>query len=196
MRTVLNGLLKRSECSLTSSSLRTLFYEVMTIVNSRPLSVESLEDPSGPLPLTPNHILTQRTCGVLPPPGAFDTDDASIRKRWRRVQHLADAFWQRWRSEYLSTLQARRKWRHRSPNLSVGDVVLLKDDTVCRADWRLGKIESVFPSQDGLVRRCTVLVPRTHGNSSSSDKSHTLYERPVHKLVLILKKSDTLHENE
>lgn len=187
VRTVLNGLLKRSECSLTSSSLRTLLYEVMTIVNSRPLSVESLEDPSGPIPLTPNHILTQRTCGVLPPPGAFDTDDASTRRRWRRVQHLADAFWQRWRSEYLSTLQTRRKWRRRRPNLEVGDIVLLQDESACRADWRLGRIQSVLPSQDGLVRRCTVSVPRTSTSSSNTGNSHTVYERPVHKLVLLLK---------
>ena len=58
VRNVLNGLLRRSGQRLSKSSLRTVLYEVMAIVNSRPLAVESLESPDGPRPLTPNHILT------------------------------------------------------------------------------------------------------------------------------------------
>lgn len=186
-RNTLNGLLKKSVYSLTSSSLRTLFYEVMAILNSRPLSVEALEDPSGPLPLTPNHILTQRTCGVLPPPGAFNASDNNLRRRWRQVQWLADEFWQRWRREYLSTLQARRKWNRRRPNLQVGDVVILRDDSVCRSDWKLGRINAVLPSDDGLVRRCEVALPKTHEDTKGVFSPPTVYERPVHKLVLLVK---------
>jgi hypothetical protein len=64
VRSVLTGLMKKSDGRLNTSTLRTLFYEVMAIVNSRPLSVESLEDPLGPLPLTPNHILTMKSAGI------------------------------------------------------------------------------------------------------------------------------------
>ena len=189
VRTILNGLLSKSEASLTSFSLRTLLYEVMAIVNSRPLSVESLEDPSGPLPLTPNHILTQRTCGVLPPPGAFSRSDNNIRRRWRQVQWLADEFWQRWRKDYLSTLQARRKWTKRRPNLDVGDIVLLRDDAICRADWKTGRISAVLPSDDGLVRKCEVTVPKISEGAKSLLRTPSVYERPVHKLVLLIKGS-------
>ena len=38
-------------------------------------------------------------------------------------------FWRRWSSEYLQQLQALSKWRHSTPNLQVGDVVVIRDDT-------------------------------------------------------------------
>ena len=38
-------------------------------------------------------------------------------KQWKRVQHLADVFWSRWRREYLLTLQPRRKWRNMTRNV-------------------------------------------------------------------------------
>ncbi|GFR96825.1 integrase core domain [Elysia marginata] len=81
VRSVLNGLLGRSGQRLSTSSLRTLFYEVMAIVNSRPLTVESLEWPDGPRPLTPNHLLTMKSSVPLPPPGVFEETDLYIRKR-------------------------------------------------------------------------------------------------------------------
>ncbi|XP_070181214.1 uncharacterized protein [Littorina saxatilis] len=75
IRSILNGLLRRSGQRLTTSSLRTFLYEVMAIVNSRPLSVESLESADGPRPLTPNHVLTMKSGAILPPPGVFEDPD-------------------------------------------------------------------------------------------------------------------------
>ncbi|XP_071492080.1 uncharacterized protein [Diadema antillarum] len=70
VRNVLNGILDPSG-TLLSTSLRTFLYEAMAIINSRPLTVEDLECPDGPLPLTPNHVLTMKSGLVLPPPGQF-----------------------------------------------------------------------------------------------------------------------------
>ncbi|XP_070177906.1 uncharacterized protein [Littorina saxatilis] len=80
IRSILNGLLRRSGQRLTTSSLRTFLYEVMAIVNSRPLSVESLESADGPRPLTPNHVLTMKSGAILPPPGVFEDPDLYARK--------------------------------------------------------------------------------------------------------------------
>ncbi|XP_070183281.1 uncharacterized protein, partial [Littorina saxatilis] len=80
VRSILNGLLRRSGQRLTTSSLRTFLYEVMAIVNSRPLSVESLESADGPRPLTPNHVLTMKSGAILPPPGVFEDPDLYARK--------------------------------------------------------------------------------------------------------------------
>lgn len=66
VRSVLTSILDQSAGRLDSSSLRTFLYEVMAIVNSRPLTTEHLNDPLGPEPLTPNHILTMKSS---PPPG-------------------------------------------------------------------------------------------------------------------------------
>ena len=53
---------------------------------------------------------------------------------------MADAFWKRWLQEYLVSLQPRRKWHVDKPNLSEGDVVLLKDAQVRRNEWPVGVV--------------------------------------------------------
>lgn len=102
IRSVLTSILDQSAQRLDSASLRTFLYEVMAIVNSRPLTTEHLNDPSGPQPLTPNHILTMKSSIILPPPGEFVKEDLYLRKRWRKVQYLANVFWSRWRKRISS----------------------------------------------------------------------------------------------
>ena len=101
IRTVLNvlsGALDTTEAQLDDESLRTLLCEVEAIVNNRPLTVDSKNDPDSLSPLTPNHLLTMKSKIVLPRPGVFRSVDLYSRKRrWRRVQHLANEFWSRWR---------------------------------------------------------------------------------------------------
>ena len=84
--------------------------EAESIVNCRPLTVENLSDPLVSEPLTPNHLLTLKTQVVLPPPGKFESPDQYSRKRWRRVQYLANQLWLRWQKEYCVQLQKRQKW--------------------------------------------------------------------------------------
>ena len=124
VRSVLSSLLKEHASRLNDESLHTLFVEVEAIVNSRPLTVESLSDPTMK-PLTPNHLLTMKSKVVLPPPRVFQKADVYCRKRWRQVQYLANRFWECWRKEYLSIQQTRQKWNSLQPNLKVDDVVLL-----------------------------------------------------------------------
>ena len=152
VRNVLRPLLDKHGDQLDDDSLRTLFYEVMAIVNSRPLSVSDLCDPLSPEILTPNHILTMKTKVVLPPPGAFPETDVYSRKRWRRVQHLLNVFWSRWKTEYLSQLQTRQKWNTSQRNMMPGDITILKEDDSPRNKWPLAIMQDVYPSGDGLVR--------------------------------------------
>ena len=76
--------------------------------------------------------------------------------------------------EYLLQLQRLQKWRTPSPNLKVGDIVLIKENTTFTAHWPAARVVEVHPGQDGLVRVATV---RT--------QTSTL-KRPVAKLVLLL----------
>jgi len=91
--------------SLSTSQLRTLFYEVMAITNSKPLGTVSEDD----LPLTPNMLLTMKYQLTLPPRAEFSDSDLYSRKRWRVVQELSNQFWRKWRSEYLQTLQVHQR---------------------------------------------------------------------------------------
>ncbi|XP_070183260.1 uncharacterized protein [Littorina saxatilis] len=183
VRNVLSGLLLQSSTSLNTSSFRTLLYEVMAIVNSRPLSTENLESSDCPLPLTPNHILTLKSDPILAPPGTFLSEDLYTSKRWRRVQLLADQFWKRWRKEYVATLQPRRVWSRQQRNVSVGDVVLLQDENASRADWKLGRVLDVYPSADGLVRSMQVSLASFDLDQRGRVQSRrVVLTRPVHRL--------------
>ncbi|GFS14891.1 myosin, heavy polypeptide 9a, non-muscle [Elysia marginata] len=107
------------------------------------------------------------------------------------VQHLSDRFWEAWRCDYLASLQTRRKWCQRQPNLEVGDVVVLRDDNVCRNDWRLARVTEVFSSADGLVRRCRLKISRPQQDAVTDNESQVCeLERHVCRLTLLFKASE------
>ena len=159
---------------MDDSSLRTLFYEAMSIVNSRPLTVSELNDPKAIEPLTPNHILTAKTATPLPPPGEFVKEDLYLRKRWRRVQYLLEQFWSRWKKEYLAQISLRQKWHSPRRNIRVNDIVLVQDIDLPRCRWPLGRVVETRTDDDGLVRRVKVKL------------SSGVLERTIQKLVLLV----------
>ena len=181
-RSVLSSLLLEHGSQLDDESLRTLMTEPESIVNCRPLTVENLTDPLASEPLTPNHLLTLKTQVVLPPPGNFESPDLYSRKRWRRVQYLANQFWLRWQKEYCTLLQKRQKWTTPKRSMKAGDVVLVCDGESSRNQWPLALVTEVTPSQDNLVRKVKIVT--------AQDGERKFFERPIHKLVLLLPKED------
>jgi len=83
-RSILNTILNDYKGRLNTSSLRTFLYEVMAIVNSRPLTCQCLNDPKSLEPSTPNHLLTMKNKTLLPPCGKL-VKEVSAQKQWRRV---------------------------------------------------------------------------------------------------------------
>ena len=81
-RTILEALLKTNGSSLNDENLRTLITETEAIINSRPLTVETLSDINSEMPLSPSHLLTMKTDVILPPPGTFSRPDIYSRRRW------------------------------------------------------------------------------------------------------------------
>ncbi|XP_068674575.1 uncharacterized protein [Montipora foliosa] len=150
-------------------TLRTVFAEVMSILNSRPMCPAS-DDPNDMEALTPNHLLLQRR-NLVVPPGVFTKEELYTRKQWRYVQFLADCFWSRWLREYVPTLQHRHKWLLKKRNL-VNDLVLIVDNSVPRCLWMLGRVTKVFPGQDAFVRTAKVMT------------KNSVLVRPVTKLCL------------
>ena len=123
---------------------------------------------------------------ILPPPGEFQGTDMYSRKRWRRIQYLANEFWFRWQKEYLQTLQVRGKWINVRRNLEVGDIVLIKDENLARNEWHLGKVVETHIDEDGLVRKVRIMVGTAQlDNKGRRVESQSFLERPIHKLVLI-----------
>lgn len=86
IRKIMKAILGSQSALIGLEALRTVFVEVVTILNSHPLTPSS-DDPSDPEPLTPNHLLLQRKHLALPP-GLFVHEDLYRRKQWRRAQFL------------------------------------------------------------------------------------------------------------
>ena len=190
-RNVLSVLLDQSGGQLNDESLRTLMTEVEAIVNSRPLTVENLTSPEALEPLTPNHLLTAKSRAVLSPPGIFQRADLYLRKTWRRVQHLANEFWHRWRKEFLHTLQERQKWVRPRRNLQLDDVVIICNDNLPRNTWQIARVENICRDPDGYVRKVKLAVGDASLDSKGRRVKQTTYlEGPVHKLVLLVPNSD------
>ena len=148
-RKVLTVLLHEHGTRLDDESFRTLLCEVEAIINSRPLTFAS-GDPDDLNPLSPSNLLTMKTSVILPPPGVFQRTDVYMRKRWRRVQYLANLFSTRWKREYLLTLQQRSKWNSPKRNVAVGDIVLVKDDSSPRNTWPWDELSRQNQTRMGL----------------------------------------------
>ena len=190
VRGVMSALLEKNGSQLDDEALRTFLCEVEAIINSRPLTVDNLNDPDSLNPLTPNHLLTMKSKVILPPPGMFQSPDLYSRKRWRRIQHLANEFWSRWRKEFLLTLQQRHKWNYPRRDLAINDVVIVKDDNLPRNCWQLARVSRTDVAKDGHVRTVQVVLgdPALTADGRRTRPLRYL-ERPVQKLILLLPSS-------
>ncbi|KAL7877209.1 hypothetical protein SRHO_G00038520 [Serrasalmus rhombeus] len=186
-RSVMSSVLAQAKGKLDDSSLRTFFYEAMFIVNSRPLTTNTLADPKSIEPLTPNHLLTMKPTTPLPPPGRFVQEDLYAQKRWRKVQYLSEQFWSRWRREYLTNISLRQQWHTTRRNVQVGDIVIVKDENTPRNEWPLSKVVEAQEDDDGLVRKVKIQVGQNKlGPKGERLTQPSFLERPVQKLVVLV----------
>ena len=75
--------------------MQTLMVECEAILNSHPLTVDTISAVNNPARLVTANILTMKSKVILPPPGVFKRPDIFSKQRWRRVQHIANEFWAR-----------------------------------------------------------------------------------------------------
>lgn len=143
---------------LTFEELSTLFAQVESILNSRPLYPMS-STPDDLLCLTPGHFLIGRALTAIPSPSLEDHNIDNLR-RYQRIQHLHQHFWRRWQREYIAELQQRCKWKVDNTSLNIGDLVLLKEDNSPPLCWRLGRVTRLFPGSDGISRVADVKTQR------------------------------------
>ncbi|XP_059091770.1 uncharacterized protein LOC131887232 [Tigriopus californicus] len=154
-KTAMNNVLDQEQTSrrhLRESELRTVFCEVMGLLNSRPLCYVG-SDPNDAQVLTPNHFLLLRGTKEVPN-GIYSVLDT--RRHFQYVQAVVEKIWTRWTLEYLPTLLSRKKWTTRMENVQVGKEVLLVGSPEPHSKWKLGRVIDVHPGKDGLVRAVTV----------------------------------------
>ena len=91
---------------------------------------------------------------------------------------MANTFWERWRREYVSTLQSRSKWQKSQPNIKEGDLVLLRDTQLKRNQWPMALVTKTFPGSDGKIRKLELKV--TRGGTSKT------FLRPITEVVVLM----------
>ena len=188
VRNVLASLLSHHGTQLDGETLRTFMVEAEAIVNCRPLTADTINSPQLPQPLMPNHLLTMKSKVIMPPPGNFQRADLYSRRRWRRVQYLANEFWIQWKKDYLQSLQPRQKWSATRRSLQVNDIVVVKDDQSPRNAWKTGIVEETYPDKDGLVRKVRLrIADDTLDKNGRATAPASFLDRPVQQLVLLLK---------
>ena len=166
----LKKVLKNS--SLTHEELETVLIEVENVINNRPLTY--IDTDTTEEVLTPNHLIFGRSLPIanqlFTSQNTTDVQKPSFRKRVLYRQKLIQDFVKRWETEYLAGLRASQKMpksnKIRMP--SVGDVVLVHGNSP-RLTWKLGRIEKLHSSDDGVIRSASVRMSGKGG----------LLERPI-----------------
>ena len=101
-------------------------------------------------PLTPGNFLIKTPFCALPSVQEKQTKVTSL-CRCNLVYRLKSEFWNQWKSDYLMLLNRRTKWKRFANNLTVGDIILIKDDDTFQRCWPMGRIVKEYPGSDGLV---------------------------------------------
>ncbi|XP_055910400.1 uncharacterized protein LOC129944760 [Eupeodes corollae] len=166
---------------LPYEQLLTLLAQIEAILNSRPIHPLS-DDPSDVQALTPAHFLVGEPA-ILPVPFDIGSQPSTVGvKLWKERQQMLTHFWNRWSTEYLSTLQQRKKWRREKEKLRIGQLVTIASENFPPASWALGRICELITSKDGVVR--SVILQTETGR----------LKRAVQKICIIPVESEKLHE--
>jgi len=136
---------------MSHEELTTILTEIEMSINSRPLTY-FFNDQNEPLPLTPNNFLINGETMNLP------EDEISLMKREDLINRIVykekilSNFWNRWTHEYIMELRNKSQKKYISiTKLTIGDIVLIKDENQPRQNWKLGKFHELINSKDNLI---------------------------------------------
>ena len=163
------------KAKLNYDELRTVLKEIETVINNRPLIY--MYDEVNQEVVTPNKLLFGHNLETVAPSDsvAVETD---LSKRDSYQTKILDHWWKRWHDDYLVELREYHKFKTKKRSVvpKKGDIVLISDDRIKRAEWRVGRISQLVESKDGKIRSADVLLKKT-GNT---------IRRPVNKLYPIV----------
>lgn len=165
--------------TLTFEEMYTVLTQIEANLNSRPLC-SLTSDPEDSTALTPGHFLIGAPIRNHAEPSLLNTHENRL-NRWQFVQQLSQHFWKRWHEEYLTQLQQRPKWMKQTKNVTIGDLVLIKEDNLPPGSWLLGRVAQTHPGTDNLVRVVTIKT------------KNGLVKRAVNKLSIL--PTETCEEN-
>lgn len=154
---------------LTFEEMGTLLAEIESTLNSRPICALHAADIDV---LTPSHFLIGHPATKIPEISITHLKPSYL-TRWQMVQQLSQHFWRRWHVEYLASLQPKPKWRDHQIQIKVGDIVVIKEESLSVNQWPIGKVIKLHPGSDDITRVVTLIT-----------KSGEI-KRPTSKLVIL-----------
>ena len=183
---------------LTYNKTYTMMHEVANLCNERPIGLKPNED-SDPVFLSPNSLFLGRCSdrisgGPFMPKHNWFEDNRQLKSRFILVQEVTDRFWDLWTSLYFPTLLLRQKWHVEARNLRIGDICILSDKNALRGEWRLAKVNDVYPDEKGKVSNVQVMVCSTNGKPNYTAKCPQLLKRHVSNLVVIVPVEENVAE--
>ncbi|XP_058811296.1 uncharacterized protein LOC131676191 [Topomyia yanbarensis] len=157
--------------AITFEDLSPILCQVEACLNSRPLCALS-SNPDSVEVLTPGHFLIGKAINLISEPGVQHLPVGRM-DRWQQLPKRTVRIWNRWKGEYLISLQPCNKWRTSQPNIKVDQLVLVKNDNAPPTQWELARVVQAHPDATGAVRTVTLR------------RGSTIYQRPIHKLCLL-----------
>ena len=151
-------------------TFHTIITEIESTLNRRPLTSVST-DPRDATALTPESLLAPylgqfKSAEVAPETPLSKADE--LRFRFKQARSCVDAFWKRWRSDYINTLTNRSKWTRTATNIAVDDVVMIVDDSVKRKRWLLGRVVAVDHAEEHVRK---IDIRRADGSIITRDRT-------------------------
>ncbi|XP_026317449.1 uncharacterized protein LOC113228388 [Hyposmocoma kahamanoa] len=165
------------EQKLDFEQFTTLLAQIEACLNSRPLCplTEDVDDLDY---LTPGHFVTGTPVMSVPQDNCNEKT-IDLRNKWKITELMHQHIWQRWSNEYLHQLQTKSKWLKPKENLSVGDLVILKEDNIPAGKWAMARVTDLHPGADGYVRVVTIQT------------QNSTLKRPITKLAPLPKRESS-----
>ena len=150
---------------INTDELKTVVTEIENKINNRPLTYLDSSNVNIE-PLTPAHLLYGHRLETIPQINIREeledpTEGATHQSLLEKYHHLAErlkAWDQHWSNDYLLSLRERFYGASPAQNKyapKVGDIVILKGNQP-RSNWPLGKIITLYPDDDGVIRSMKV----------------------------------------
>ncbi|GFU59451.1 integrase catalytic domain-containing protein [Trichonephila clavipes] len=131
---------------ITFEEFETIIIQIEGILNSRPL-VPLSDNINEYEVLTPGHFIIGRPISAIPEPAILDISDNRL-SRWQYTTKCVQTIWKRWKNDYLNHLQQRNKWQFEKNNVTVGCLVLLKENDLPPCKWTMARILEVIYGTD------------------------------------------------
>lgn len=166
---------------LSFDEYRTMVSYAMAIVNDRPLTYVYSDIDSAGTEITPSMLMSGYKLNE-PPHLSWrkpkDESEMKLGERYVLLEKLKDGFWKRWYKGYLTALTERHVHQGKVQAKFIvpkeNEVVLVKDESASRREWKLGRVLHVRKSlRDGQVREVHLITTNKSGKRSFLKRSPT-----------------------